>query len=169
MRKSGGDFGNYNGIPLRGAYVEIHQNKLFAPFEEFSSLDIPYVKVAKMLAEKYSKNEWGDAEQNALEAIRQLAAGDHNHLKGDFIISIFLEINKMKPVKGTGKHLTITNKQIKNILLHYAEPTPRKVSIEQFSKNMAISKVLYHRVVGRKYKHKKDNDRINKIAAELGV
>jgi len=167
------NFGYYMGIPLTGTLGKISESKLEAPFKPFNNLGerVSYVRILEMLAAKYNAGEWGDAEKATLRITRQLAAGDREHLKADFIMSIFLhhERSKQHKIKGTGRRLGLDDRQIESILRHHADKSPDRMTQVKFCEVTGITRTVYNRVVKRDYKNAADVEKVNRVAASLGL
>lgn len=79
----------------------IKKVKRYKPFEPYKTAEFCYVRMAYKIAEDYLNNRPIDPE--FLADCRELAAGDVDHLKADFVISMFLDMIKWK---GKGKTAT---------------------------------------------------------------
>jgi hypothetical protein len=172
-RHSGGDFGSYMGVPLTGTYVDILDKKLKAEFKPYHTLGekVNYVRVLELLAAMYNADEWGDAEQAALESARQLAAADKDHLKGDFIMSIFVLQGHLRrhTIKGTGRRLGLNDRQIESVLRHHADRSAGRLTQKAFCELTGITKTAYNRVIKRGYTNTADVKRVDDIAVRLGL
>lgn len=68
----------------------ISPEKLNAPFKRADLLNMDYVEHAKSVAKRINNGE--HVSQDELIDIRLDAVNDRNNLKGDFVISVFLEL-----------------------------------------------------------------------------
>jgi hypothetical protein len=169
-RHGGGDFGEYEGIPLTGPYGDISAEKLFDEFilENYYDIgqEVEYIHVIEKLAKKFNAGEWDEKEQSALEACRQLAAGDHERLKADFIMTIFVVLGREQrhKVKGEGRRLGLNDAQIKSVLRHYDDESRERITQKAFCELTGITKTAYNRVINRDYIHGDDVCRVDKLA-----
>lgn len=131
---------------------KICDQKLYAEFDSFDALNIEYVEKAKGIAERiFNKEEVSIAE---IAEIRLKAVMDKTHLKGDFVITVFLvmqeqmklkelELREFKPWRG-GKRLKLTEKTIRKI---YRNHFVKDKTVTEFCKENRITRCKYYRVV----------------------
>ena len=131
--------------------ARISEEKLKAPFERFDVLEINYVQKAKEVALKISRGE--DVSPEEIEEIRLAAVNDRKHLKGDFVISMFLDLVE-SGVKFNrwehGKMIHTNNREIEKV---YRNHFSDALSVTEFCKLNAMTRNKYYRILNCDVKH----------------
>lgn len=128
-----------------------------------------YKKVAKELARRLSERglaeekiipyeKLSEIEKQAVIMIRNDSNRDIEHLKGDYVISNFLEIERIKRNKSVPplKRLQLNDKQIYRIFQLNAQ----KVSIREIASSMGLNRGTVNKVLKKDYIDKRDIERI---------
>jgi hypothetical protein len=76
---------------------------------------------------------------------------------------------KQHKIKGTGRRLGLNNTQIESVLRHHADKSQGGPTQKAFCKLTGITKTAYNRVIRRDYKNTADAERVDCIAAKLGL
>jgi len=164
-----------SGIDTR---ARISQHKLEADVKNVVQIDLEsnknskaYVQVAKELAhrlsnkgidnlEHFSYDSLNTLEQTALKMVRNDSNRDIEHLKGDYVISSFLEQEKaLRGGKPPLKRLQLTDKQIKRIFQLKKE----KISIREITRQLGLNRQTVTKVLKKDYINKDDVNRITKM------
>ncbi|GHV17788.1 hypothetical protein FACS189425_04830 [Clostridia bacterium] len=137
----------------------ISEEKLKQPFKPFNVLDLEYVKLARHLAEQYSGSE--PIAQDDLIKIRLLAVQDRNHLKGDFVIGMFLDLiesEKRKPKRwDKGRRLGIGDRLLDKLLENHLTKTK---TAKAFCSENPVSLYTYRSIVNLTVKNAADRERV---------
>ena len=143
--------------------ARISEDKLKAPFERFDVLDIDYVQKAKEVALKISRGE--DVAPEEIELIRLAAVNDRKHLKGDFVISMFLDLVD-SGVKFNrwehGKMIHTNNKEVEKVFRNHFSGA---LSVTEFCRQNAITRNKYYRILNCDVKHEPTRENLKKIQA----
>lgn len=145
--------------------ARISDEKLKAPFERFDVLEIDYVQKAKEVALKISRGE--DVSPGEIEEIRLAAVNDRKHLKGDFVISMFLDLvasgvnfNRWEH----GKMIHTNNREVEKVYRnHFAE----ELSVTEFCKLNAMTRNKYYRILNCDVKHQPTKESLEQIKASI--
>jgi len=125
--------------------ARISDSKLKAPFERFDVLDLDYVEQAKNIAIRLSRVE--EVAQEEIEHVRLAAVNDRKHLKGDFVISMFLDLVesgvKFKRWEG-GKMIHTNQREVEKVYRnHFSEA----LSVVEFCRQNAMTRNKYYRIL----------------------
>lgn len=159
---------------LKGAVKNVIQEDL-----EQNAVGKQYVKVAEELAKRLIAKGYNNLEripfeklskieQAALIMVRNDSCRDIEHLKGDYVISSFIqqEIIKQKySSKPPLKRMQLTDKQLKSIFLNVIE----KKSIRQISKEMGINRKTIMKVLKSDYQNPNDLKRIENARKDSNI
>ena len=144
---------------------KISNKKLYAPLSRFDILKNQYVQEAKVLAKDIL--EGTEPNVNALAKIRLAAIVDKKHLKGDCVISVFLqalsEQNEFSHWRG-GKRIKISEKMIRKIYHHHFT---KEVTVKVFCTENRLTKSKYYRVVNCNVKLPSDKEYLEKLKATV--
>lgn len=170
----------FAGVEVR---ARITQEKLEADIKNVVQIDLEsekaskaYVKVAKELARRLSERGLNDAEtfsyddlspleQSAVEMVRNDSNRDIEHLKGDYVISSFLEREKVwRGGKPPLKRLQLSDKQLKTIFMLKAQ----KKSIREITRLLALNRKTITKVLNKEYANKADVERIENAERNVG-
>lgn len=134
-----------------------------------------YLKVAQELAKRLADRglanneiiayeELSPIEQSAIQMIRNDSNRDTVHLKGDYVVSSFLEIENIKRnyVAPPIKRLQLTDKQLNRIIQLKRE----NVSVREIARQLGLNRGTINKVLKKDYKNEKDIERI-KVAEGL--
>lgn len=104
-------------------------------------------------------------EQEAVKMIRNDSTLDNEHLKGDFVISNFLEIERIKQKRSVPpqKRLQLNDEKLRQFFQLKAQ----NVSIREISRTMGISRGTIYKVLQKNYVDERDVNRV--IEAEKEV
>ena len=145
--------------------ARISDEKLNAPFERFDVLEIDYVEKAKQVALKISRGE--DVSPEEIQEIRLAAVNDRKHLKGDFVISMFLDLVE-SGVKFNrwehGKMIHTNNREVEKVYHnHFSE----KLSVTDFCKLNAMTRNKYYRILNCNVKHEPTKKTMQEIKERI--
>lgn len=125
--------------------TRISEYKLSQPFEEFDTLEIDYVQDALAIAKRIVAMEEVTPEE--IRHIRLDATNDRDHLKGDFVISMFTGLLK----KGykferweKGKSMRASEELITSVIEHYYK---EESSVTSFCKENRLDRGKYYRIL----------------------
>lgn len=145
--------------------TRISEEKLKAPFERFDVLDIDYVQQAKEVALKISRGEHVASEE--IEKIRLAAVNDRKHLKGDFVISMFLDLVEsgvnFNRWEG-GKMIHTNRKEVEKV---YHNHFSGELSVTEFCRRNAMTRNKYYRILNCNVKHEAARERLQAIKMEI--
>lgn len=119
----------------------ISDEKLYAPFNKTKTLELDYVQKAKKIAERINKGEEVPVEE--LAEIRNAAIADRTNLKGDFVISCFLDAMQFNRWKK-GKMIHTNDREVEKI---YRNHFSKELSVTEFCKRNPITRSKYYRIV----------------------
>lgn len=119
----------------------ISDEKLYAPFNKTKTLELDYVQKAKKIAERINKGEEISVEE--LAEIRNAAVNDRTNLKGDFVISCFLDAMQFNRWKK-GKMIHTNDREVEKI---YRNHFSKELSVTEFCKRNPITRSKYYRIV----------------------
>jgi len=139
----------------------ISDEKLYAPFNRVNTLELEYVQQAKELAIKIAAGEEVTTEE--LAAVRNGAIADRKNLKGDFVISCFLDMMQFNRWEG-GKRIRISDKEIAAIYRNEIEGG----SITKFCKeNNQITRTKHYRIKKMDVKDAESKERLEAIKRQV--
>lgn len=148
--------------------ARISNEKLTAPFERFDVLELDYVTRAKDIALKISRGE--SVAQSELEEVRLAAVNDRKHLKGDFVISMFLDLvdSGVKFNRWEGGKMIHTNEhEMTKVFRNYFSG---ELSVSEFCKRNALTRNKYYRILNCDVKNQQKKEEMlglkNKIKLE---
>lgn len=120
----------------------ISDEKLYAPFNKTKTLELDYVQKAKKIAERINKGEKISVEE--LAEIRNAAVNDRTNLKGDFVISCFLDALQQFNRWDKGKMIHTNDREVEKI---YRNHFSKELSVTEFCKRNPITRSKYYRIV----------------------
>lgn len=120
----------------------ISDEKLYAPFNKTKTLELDYVQKAKKIAERINKGEEVPTEE--LAEIRNAAIADRTNLKGDFVISCFLDALQQFNRWERGKMIRATDKEMEQVYRNYFT---KKLTVEKFCEQYKMDRNKYYRIV----------------------
>lgn len=120
----------------------ISDEKLYAPFNKTKTLELDYVQKAKKIAERINKGEEISVEE--LAEIRNAAVNDRTNLKGDFVISCFLDALQQFNRWERGKMIRATDKEMEQVYRNYFT---KKLTVEKFCEQYKMDRNKYYRIV----------------------
>lgn len=122
----------------------IKPEKLNAPFKRADLLNIEYVEHAKSVAKRLNNGEY--VSQDEIIDIRLDAVSDRKNLKGDFVISVFLELME-QGVKfdrwEKGKSIRIDGDLAKKV---FENEVTGKLTVTEFCKQNGLTRNKYYRI-----------------------
>ena len=125
--------------------ARISHEKLTAPFERFDVLDLDYVIKAKQIALKISQGE--PVDQGELEEVRLAAVNDRKHLKGDFVISMFLDLVESGVTFNRwegGKMIHTNEREMTKVFRNHFSG---ELSVVEFCRRNALTRNKYYRIL----------------------
>lgn len=120
----------------------ISDEKLYAPFNKTKTLELDYVQKAKKIAERINKGEEISVEE--LAEIRNAAVNDRTNLKGDFVISCFLDALRQFNRWEKGKMIRVTDKELEKVYRNYFT---KKLTVKKFCEQYKMDRNKYYRIV----------------------
>ena len=145
--------------------ARISESKLKAPFNRFDVLDIDYVQKAKDVALRLSAGE--EVPHEEIEEIRLAAVNDRQHLKGDFVISMFLDLvesgYKFQRWEH-GKMIHTNNREVEKV---YRNHFSKELSVTEFCRQNAMTRNKYYRILNADVKHEETRENLKEIRAKI--
>lgn len=145
--------------------ARISESKLKAPFNRFDVLDIDYVQKAKDVALRLSAGE--EVPHEEIEEIRLAAVNDRKHLKGDFVISMFLDLvesgYKFQRWEH-GKMIHTNNREVEKV---YRNHFSKELSVTEFCRQNAMTRNKYYRILNADVKHEETRENLKEIRAKI--
>lgn len=148
----------------------ISKEKLERPFKRFDVLENEYVVKAKNVALRLKAGEQVPHEE--IEEIRLMAVNDRKNLKGDFVISMFLDLveSGVKFERWTkGKSIHTNNKEIEKVFRNHFS---KESSVTEFCRENVMTRNKYYRIVNCDVKNEEHvkvlEDIKNRIEKEYG-
>ena len=145
--------------------ARISESKLKAPFERFDVLEIDYVQKAKNIALRLSVGE--EVPQHEIEEVRLAAVNDRQHLKGDFVISMFLDLvdsgHKFNRWEH-GKMIHTNNREVEKV---YRNHFSKELSVTEFCRQNAMTRNKYYRILNCDVKHEETRENLKRIRSEI--
>lgn len=120
----------------------ISDEKLYAPFNKTKTLELDYVQKAKKIAERINKGEEVPVEE--LAEIRNAAVNDRTNLKGDFVISCFLDALQQFNRWEKGKMIRATDKEMEKVYRNYFT---KELTVKKFCEQYKMDRNKYYRIV----------------------
>lgn len=146
----------------------ITKEKLDKPFERMNTLDLDYVQKAKDVAKRLNAGE--KVEQWEIAEIRLGAVNDRNNLKGDFVISCYMDILESFERWTKGKSLKATDALIKSVYYNRHELTvkaKKNKTVRDFCATSGISCGKYYRIANKDVTNPHTLSRLKKIEQEV--
>lgn len=145
--------------------ARISSKKLSAPFERFDVLELDYVMRAKDIALKISQGE--PVSQDELEEVRLAAVNDRKHLKGDFVISMFLDLvdSGMKFNRWEGGKMIHTNEHEMKKVFH--NHFSGELSVVEFCRRNALTRNKYYRILNCDVKNQQKKDEMLSLKSQI--
>ena len=140
----------------------ISDEKLYAPFNRVNTLEMEYVQQAKELAIKIAAGEEVTTEE--LAAVRNGAIADRKNLKGDFVISCFLDMMQFDRWEG-GKRIRISDDQIARIYRNDMQGG----SVTHFCNNERLTRTKYYRIKNMDVKDAESKERLEAIKRQVAT
>lgn len=145
--------------------ARISQSKLEAPFERFDVLELDYVTRAKDIALRISNGE--EVAQHEVESVRLDAVNDRKHLKGDFVISMFLDLveSGVKFQRWEGGKMIHTNEREMTKVFH--NHFSGELSVIEFCRRNALTRNKYYRILNCDVKHEETRKKMQELKASI--
>lgn len=145
--------------------ARISESKLKAPFNRFDVLEIDYVQKAKNIALRLSAGE--GVSQQEIEEVRLAAVNDRQHLKGDFVISMFLDLvdsgHKFNRWEH-GKMIHTNNREVEKV---YRNHFSKDLSVTEFCRQNAMTRNKYYRILNADVKHEETKMRMQELKDKI--
>ena len=145
--------------------ARISKEKLDAPFKRFDVLDIDYVQKAKDVALRLSAGE--EVPHQEIEEIRLAAVNDRQHLKGDFVISMFLDLvdsgHKFQRWEH-GKMIHTNNREIEKV---YRNHFSKELPVTEFCRENAMTRNKYYRILNADVKHEETREKMLAVKEQI--
>lgn len=142
----------------------ISDKKLFAPFNRVNTLDLEYVQQAKELAERIAMHGEDSVTEEELAEVRLGAVADRSNLKGDFVISCFLDMMQFDRWEG-GKRIRVSDDQIARIYRNDMQGG----SVTHFCNNERLTRTKYYRIKNMDVKDAESKERLETIKRQVAV
>lgn len=140
----------------------ISEEKLYAPFNKTKTLEIDYVQKAKKIAERINKGEEVPAEE--LAEIRNAAIADRTNLKGDFVISCFLDALQQFNRWDKGKMIRTNDREVEKVYRNYFS---KEITVVEFCKRNPITRSKYYRIVNCDVQNVETKEQLQAIKARI--
>lgn len=145
--------------------ARISDEKLNAPFERFDVLELDYVARARDIAIRLSNGE--EVGQEEVEYVRLAAVNDRQHLKGDFVISMFLDLVDSGVKFKRWEHGKMIHTNEKEVTKVYRNHFSGTLSVSEFCRQNAMTRNKYYRILKCDVKHPGTKERMEQIKAEI--
>lgn len=145
--------------------ARISHEKLKAPFKRFDVLDIDYVQQAKEVALKISRGE--DLAPGEIERIRLAAVNDRKHLKGDFVISMFLDLVESGVKFNRWEHGKMIHTNDREIEKVYRNHFSGALSVTEFCRQNAMTRNKYYRILNCDVKHQETKEKMEQMKLDI--
>lgn len=145
--------------------ARISDEKLKAPFERFDVLEIDYVRKAKEIALRLTAGE--GVSQIEIEDVRLSAVNDRKHLKGDFVISMFLDLVESGVKFNRWEHGKMIHTNDKEVLKVYHNHFSKALSVVEFCRRNAMTRNKYYRILNCDVKHVPTAERLREMKKEV--
>lgn len=136
----------------------ISEEKLYAPFNKTKTLELDYVQKAKKIAERINKGEEVPVEE--LAEIRNAAIADRTNLKGDFVISCFLDAMQQFNRWKRGKMIHTNDREVEKVYRNYFS---KEITVVEFCKRNPITRSKYYRIVNCDVKDTETKEQLQAI------
>ena len=143
---------------------KINDEKLYAPFNKTKTLELDYVQKAKKIAERINKGEEIPVEE--LAEIRNAAVNDRTNLKGDFVISCFLDALQQFNRWERGKMIHTNDKEVEKV---YRNHFSKELSVVEFCRSNAITRNKYYRILNCNVKDTETKKQLQAIKERIGI
>ncbi len=140
----------------------ISEEKLYAPFNKTKTLELDYVQKAKKIAERINKGEEVPVEE--LAEIRNAAIADRTNLKGDFVISCFLDAMQQFNRWKRGKMIHTNDREVEKVYRNYFS---KEITVVEFCKRNPITRSKYYRIVNCDVKDAETKEQLQAIKARI--
>ena len=145
--------------------ARISEGKLKAPFNRFDVLDIDYVQKAKDVALRLSAGE--EVPHQEIEEIRLAAVNDREHLKGDFVISMFLDLVESGYKFQRWEHGKMIHTNNREVEKAYRNHFSKELSVTEFCRQNAMTRNKYYRILNCDVKHEETRESLKQIRSEI--
>lgn len=145
--------------------ARISDEKLKAPFERFDVLELEYVARARDIAIRLSAGEKVSHEE--IEYVRLAAVNDRQHLKGDFVISMFLDLVDSGVKFNRWEHGKMIHTNEKEISKVFRNHFSGALSVTEFCRQNAMTRNKYYRILNCDVKHQETKDRMKQIKTAI--
>lgn len=145
--------------------ARISDEKLKAPFERFDVLELDYVERARDIAIRLSNG--GEISQEEIEYVRLAAVNDRQHLKGDFVVSMFLDLVESGVKFNRWEHGKMIHTNEKEVTKVYRNHFSKELSVTEFCRQNAITRNKYYRILNCDVKHLRTKERMEQIKADI--
>jgi hypothetical protein len=146
----------------------ISKAKLEKEFARVNTLDLDYVKKAKEIAKRLSAGE--EVAQCEIAEVRLGAVNDRNNLKGDFVISCYMDMYDTFNRWTKGKSLNADDNLIKSIYRNGHPLTVKakeNVPVRKFCEIAGISLAKYYRIANQDVKNPETIERLAALKEQV--
>lgn len=141
----------------------ISDEKLYAPFNRVNTLEMDYVKKAKEIAETIAAG--GEPDIDDLAFVREASTNDRKNLKGDFVISCFLDmIDSFNRWEG-GKRVRISDDLAARIYRNQLKGG----NVSFFCERNRITRTKYYRILNITMKDAESKERFEAIKRQMAA
>lgn len=146
----------------------ISKEKLEKPFERMNTLELEYVRQAKDIARRLNAGE--EVPQWEIAEVRLGAVNDRCNLKGDFVISCYLDMFDAFERWTEGKSLKASDALIKSVYRNrhrlVVEAGENK-TVRDFCKTSGISMSKYYRIAKKDVVNPRTLERLTTLEQEV--
>lgn len=143
----------------------ISKEKLESKFERFDVLELDYVSRAKDIALRISAGE--EVSQQEIIDIRLAAVNDRNHLKGDFVISMFLDLVDSGFKFNRWEHGKMIHTNDREVEKVYRNHFSKGLSVTEFCRQNAMTRNKYYRILNCDVKHEPTKEKMEQIKTRI--
>lgn len=156
-----------NGTERRFNVSRISEEKLQAKFKRFDVLELDYVSRAKDIALRLSAGE--EVPQEEFVYVRLAAVNDRKHLKGDFVISMFLDLVESGYKFERWEHGKMIHTNLKEISKVYRNHFSKDLPVTEFCRQNAMTRNKYYRILNCDVKHKETREQMLEVKEQIAT
>lgn len=143
----------------------ISEVKLKAGFKRADTLNLLYVRQAKNIAERIRKGE--EVDWKEIAEVRLRAVDDRDNLKGDFVISVFLELMEqgiMFDRWEKGRSIKVSDKLARKV---FENELTKEISVTKFCQDNRLTRNKYYRIANCNVKDADKKAELENLKSEV--
>lgn len=147
--------------------ARISESKLKEPFKRFDVLELEYVSRAKDIALRLSAGE--EVPHEEIEYVRLSAVNDRQHLKGDFVISMFLDLVDSGYKFQRWEHGKMIHTNDRELEKVYSNHFSGELSVVEFCRQNAMTRNKYYRILNCDVKHPATREHMQELKRLVSI